>query len=185
VKEIPLSQIILILTAALLFYVAFTDFKHYKIHNEVILALTGLFLLYVLVLGNWTTLIWNFGFAALLFFVMLCFYSMRLMAGGDLKLLTVALLWVGPFCAAPFAIFLLFFAGIHALAAKLNFVETRVEGEHKKKVIPFAPSIAAALISIFLVGCLNDNMRSVEYGALSTWLHRLIREVLPGIPNSG
>jgi prepilin peptidase CpaA len=185
VREIPLSEIILVITAAVLFYVAFTDFKHYKIHNQVILVLTGLFLLRVFVLGSWTTLIWNFGFAALVFLFMIYFYSMKLMAGGDLKLLTVALLWVGPFCAAPFAIFLLFFTGIHALAAKLNFVETRVEGEHKKKVIPFAPSIAAALISIFLMGCLNDNVKSVEYSALSTWLHRLIREVLPGIPNSG
>ena len=156
---------VLILTAAVLFYVAFTDFKHYKIRNEVILVLAGLFLLYVFILGSWTTLLWNFGFAALLFLVMLYFYSMRLMGGGDLKLLTVALLWVGPSCAAPFAVFLLFFAGIHTLAAKLKFVKTRVEGEHKE-AIAFAPSIAAALISIFMVGCLNDSMRSVTYGWL-------------------
>jgi Flp pilus assembly protein protease CpaA len=116
---------------------------------------------------------------------MLYAYSLRLMGGGDLKLLTVALLWVGPFCAAPFALFLLFFAGIHTLAAKLKFVESRVEGERKKEAIPFAPSVAAALISVFMVGCLNDSVRSVVYGGLGTWLHRLIRELLPGIPNMG
>jgi Flp pilus assembly protein protease CpaA len=168
------------LTGAVLFYVGFTDFKYYKIRNEVILVLAGLFLLYVVILGSWTTLAWNFGFAALAFLFMLYFYSMELMGGGDLKLLTVALLWVGPFCAVPFAIFLLFFAGVHTLAAKLKFVETQMKAE-RKEMIPFAPSIAAALIGIFLVGCLNDSMRSVAYSGLGMWLHHLIHVVLPGI----
>ena len=137
-----------------MFYVALTDFKHYKIRNEVILVLAGLFLVYVFISGSWTMLFWNFAFAGLLFLVMLYFYSMKLMGGGDVKLLTVALLWVGPFCAAPFAIFMLFFAGIHTLAAKLKFVETRVEGKGKE-AIPFAPSISAALVSVFMVGCLK------------------------------
>jgi prepilin peptidase CpaA len=175
-----LSQIVIILTGAVLFYVAFTDFKHYKIRNEVILVLAGLFILYVFIMGSWAMLAWNLGFAALAFLIMLFFYAMRLMGGGDLKLLTIALLWVGPFCAAPFAVFLLFFASIHTVAAKLKFVETRVESE-RKEAIPFAPSIAGALISIFLVGCLNDSMRSDVYSTLGIWLRRLIREVLPGI----
>ena len=176
-----MSQTVLILTGAVLFYAAFTDFKHYKIRNEVILVLVGLFLLYVLILGSWTTLAWNFGFAALAFLFMLYFYSMGLMGGGDLKLLTVALLWVGPFCATPFAILLLFFAGIHTLAAKLKFVGTLVDGEGKER-IAFAPSIAAALVGICMLGCLNDNMRSAAYGSLGMWLHRTIRQVLPEIP---
>jgi prepilin peptidase CpaA len=171
---------VIILTGAVLFYAAFTDFKHYKIGNEIILVLAGLFILYVFIMGSWAMLAWNFGFAAAAFLIMLFFYSMRLMGGGDLKLLTVALLWVGPFCAAPFAVFLLVFSSIHTFAAKLKFVETRLEGE-RKEAIPFAPSIAGALISIFLVGCLSDSMRSNVYSTLGSWFHRLIREVLPGI----
>jgi Flp pilus assembly protein protease CpaA len=176
-----LSHIVVVLTGAVLFYVAFTDFKHYKIRNEVILVLAGLFLLYVLLVGSWTTLAWNFGFAALAFLFMLPFYSMGLMGGGDLKLLTVALLWVGPFCAVPFAVFLLIFASIHTLAAKLKFVKAQVENGSKQR-IPFAPSVAAALISIFLVGCLSDNIRSDVYNTLGMWLHRLVRQVFPGMP---
>jgi len=175
-----LSQIVIILTGAVLFYVAFTDFQHYKIRNEIILVLAGLFLLYVIIMGSWLALAWNFGFATLVFLIMLFFYSMRLMGGGDVKLLTVALLWVGPFCAAPFAVFLLVFATIHTLAVKLKFAEARIE-KGGKEAIPFAPSIAGALISIFLVGCLNDSMRSQVYGSLGIWFHRLIRDVLPGI----
>ena len=147
------SQIVLILTAAVLFYVALTDLKHYKIRNELILVLTGLFFLHAVLSGRWTALPWNLGFAAILFLIMLYPYSMKMMGGGDLKLLTVAILWVGPFCALPFALFLLFFAGIHAFAVKLKLVEGKVLG--KRQSVAFAPSIAAALISVFLVGCLR------------------------------
>jgi len=178
-----LSQIVLILTSALLFYVALTDLRHYKIKNEVVLVLAGLFFVYILIAGNWVALIWNFLFAALLFFLMLYFYSLKLMGGGDLKLLTVAFLWVGPFCAVPFALFLLFFVGVHTLAVKLKLVET--QGEGKKKAIAFAPSIAGALIAVFMVGCLNDGTSSFFYGNLGIWLHRLIYELLPWIPHAG
>ena len=147
------SQTILILTAAVLFYVALKDLKHFRIRNELILVLTGLFFLHAFLSGRWVTLHWNLGFALLLFLIMLYFYAKKMMGGGDLKLLTVALLWVGPFCALPFALFLLLFVCIHIAAVKLKFIEARVVSE--KKWIAFAPSIAAALIGVFMAGCLR------------------------------
>jgi prepilin peptidase CpaA len=147
------SQTVLILTAAVLFYTAMNDLQHYKIRNELILVLTGLFFLHAILSGRWTMLPWNFGFAIILFLIMLIPYSAKMMGGGDLKLLTVAILWVGPFCALPFALFLLLFAGIHALAVKFKLAEGKAVG--KRQSVAFAPSVAAALISVFLVGCLR------------------------------
>lgn len=147
------AQAVLVVTAAVLFYVAFTDLKEFKIRNEFVLVLTGLFFLHAFLSGRWTSLHWNIGFAALLFLIMLYFYSMKLMGGGDLKLLTVALLWVGPFCALPFAIFLLVFVCLNIVAVKFKFVDAQIRDG--RKWIAFAPSIAAALISVFLAGCLR------------------------------
>jgi prepilin peptidase CpaA len=147
------SQEVLILTGAMLFYVALTDLRHYKIRNEVVLVLAALFFLHALLSGRWMVLHWNLGFAALLFLIMLYFYSKKLMGGGDLKLLTVAFLWIGPFCALPFAAFLLLFVGIHILAVKLKLVEAQIENGQKR--LAFAPSIAAALIGVFMIGCLQ------------------------------
>jgi prepilin peptidase CpaA len=147
------SQTILVLTAAVLIYVALTDLKHYKIRNEFVLVLTALFFLHASFSGRWVTVHWNLGFALLLFLVMLYFYSKKMMGGGDLKLLAVALLWVGPFCALPFALFLLLFVCIHIVAVKLKLVEVQVVSG--KKWIAFAPAVAAALISVFVTGCLQ------------------------------
>jgi len=96
---------------------------------------------------------WNFGFALLLSLIMFYFYLKNMMGGGDLKLLTVALLWVGPFCALPFALFLLLFVCIHIVAVKFKLIEARVVSG--KDWIAFAPSVAAALISVFIAGCVR------------------------------
>ena len=147
------SQAVLILTGGVLFYVALMDLKHYKIRNEFILVLTALFFVHAFLSGRWVTIQWNFGFALLLFVIMLYFYLKKMMGGGDLKLLTVALLWVGPFCALPFALFVLLFVCVHLVAVKLKLVETQVL--NGKKWIAFAPAVAAALISVFMAGCLQ------------------------------
>ena len=182
-----LMQAVLILTAAILFYVAFTDLKHYKIRNDVILILAGLFFVYVALSGHWMTMFWNSVFAALLFFLMLYFYSRSLMGGGDLKLLTVAFLWVGPSCVVPFSLLLLLFVGIHVFGAKLKLVDIK-QGEGQKKSIAFAPSIAAALIAIFMVGCLNsDPMLHAYHGfeMLGRQLIHYLYYLFPDLPHTG
>jgi len=149
------SYLILVITAAVLFYAAFTDLKHYKIRNDVILVLVVLFVAHTAVSGTWTGVAWNLGFAALVLVILIVFYSRHLLGGGDVKLLTVALLWVGVDCALPFAVLLLIFASIHSLAAKFGWAGTQSLADDARKRIPFAPSVAAALIGTFVIGCLS------------------------------
>jgi prepilin peptidase CpaA len=145
---------VLIVTGALLFYVAYNDLRHYKIRNELIIALAVLFIIHAAVSGRWTSAQWNIAFAAVMFLAMLLLYSRRLMGGGDVKLLGVVFLWVGIDCALPFAALLLAFAGVHALAARLGWAEVQRASNDARPRIPFAPSIAAALIGVFMLGCL-------------------------------
>jgi len=146
--------LVLIATAAVLFYVAHIDLRHYKIGNELIGALAVLFVIHALVSGRWVSVHWNIVFASMMFVVMLIAYSRGLMGGGDVKLLTVAFLWVGIGCALPFAVLLLVFAGLHVLATRLGWADTRRSDDDERKRIPFAPSIAAALIGVLMLGCL-------------------------------
>jgi len=150
------SQVVLVVTAGALLYAAFTDLTEYKVRNELVLVLAGLFFLHALVSGRWITLHWNIGFALFMFAVMLYFYSQNLMGGGDLKMLAVAFLWVGLSCALPFAILMFIFGALHTLFAKLGWV--RYQEVNRRKRIAFAPSIAGALIGVFMLGCLQPRL---------------------------
>jgi prepilin peptidase CpaA len=154
IHQLYLANSVLVITAGILFYAALTDLKRYQIRNELIAVLAGLFLLHAFLSGRWPGIPWNVGLALLILVVMLYFYSQNLMGGGDVKLLTVAFLWAGIDCALPFAILLALSATVHTIAGKLGWVEVKRVGEDKRSRIAFAPSVAAALIGIFMLGCL-------------------------------
>ena len=147
-----LAHTVLVITAAVLLYAAWNDLRNYRIPNELVAVLVGLFVVHAVLSGRWIEMHWNIAFAFLMFLVMLVFYIRKTMGGGDLKLLTVGFLWAGYVCALPFTIFLLVFALIHAIIVKMGIV--KAIGADGRRV-PFAPAIAAALIGIFMLGCLE------------------------------
>jgi prepilin peptidase CpaA len=149
-----LANSVLVIAAAILFYAALTDLKHYHIGNELIAVLGGLFILHAFLSGRWPGIAWNAALALFIFAVMLYFYSQNLMGGGDVKLLTVAFLWAGIDCALPFAVLLSLFAALHVIAGKLGWASLQQVGKDGRSRIAFAPSVAAALIGIFMLGCL-------------------------------
>jgi len=155
IHNASLSTVVLVITAAVLFYAALTDLKHYKIRNDVVLVLALLFFVHAFVSGRLATIPWNVGFSALILLVLVYLYSRNWVGGGDVKLFSVALLWVGLDCALPFAVLLLAFSMIHTLAARFGWVSApQIDGDERKR-IAFAPSVAAALIVVFMLGCLR------------------------------
>jgi prepilin peptidase CpaA len=148
-----LSHVVLVITAGVLFYAALTDLKHFKIRNELILVLIGLFILHALLSGRWASAHWNLAFAVFMFAIMLYFYSQNAMGGGDVKILTVAFLWIGVDCALVFAVLMAIFSIAHVAAGKFGWAKVQQVGERKR--IPLAPSVAGALIVCFMLGCLR------------------------------
>ena len=131
------AQVVLVLTSAALFYAALTDLKEFKIRNELIYLLVGLFVLHAILTGRWTTIYWNIAHG--------------MVGGGDVKILTVAFLWVGIDYALALALLTLAFSTLHAAAAKIGWMRAEYAGGRLR--IPFAPSVAAALIGCFMLGC--------------------------------
>jgi prepilin peptidase CpaA len=148
------SYFVLVITSALLLQAAWTDLREFKIRNELILALAGLFVLYAVLTGHWVTLKWDILFAALMSVVLLVIYNTYWMGGGDVKILAVAFLWTGISGALPFTILLALFSGAHSLAAKLGWVKSQVTDRGRQR-IPLAPSVAAALICTFMLRSLR------------------------------
>jgi prepilin peptidase CpaA len=144
------SYLVLVATSALLLRAAWTDCREYKIRNELVLALTGLFVLYAVLILQWSDLKWDIAFAVLMLVVLLALYAMGWMGGGDVKILAVAFLWTGLSGALVFSVLLAVFSGLHSLAAKLDWVPSR-RAEDGRRRIPFAPSVAGALIGCFVL----------------------------------
>ena len=149
------ADLVLAATVIVLMYAAWTDLRHYKIRNEAIALLIVLFVLHRMFLNRWTDSAWNLGLAATIFVILLCFYSRQWMGGGDVKMLAVALLWTGVECALPFAILLLVFAFLHTIVARLGWAQSQQANDASRARIAFAPSVAAALICVFMLGCLR------------------------------
>ncbi|MGA8611903.1 MAG: prepilin peptidase [Xanthobacteraceae bacterium] len=141
-----------IATAAVLLYAGITDFRIFKIRNYVVLLLLALYVPFAFVALSWFDIVLNVLFALIMFAVLLWFFSKRVLGGGDVKLMTVACLWVGVHCALPFAIILLLLIGVHVAAVKVGWARTKpLTGGN---AISYAPSIAGAVIGVMLLGCL-------------------------------
>jgi prepilin peptidase CpaA len=144
------AYFVLVAASAVLLVAAWTDLREYKIRNDLVLALAAMFVLYAVLFRSWSDLKWDLAFAALMFVVMLVAYVSGWMGGGDVKLLGVAFLWSGFSGALPFAILLSLFSAAHVVFTKLGWAHSQQTdtGRHR---IPFAPSVAGALIGVFLL----------------------------------
>jgi prepilin peptidase CpaA len=149
-----LSYAVLVATAAILFYAALTDLRQFTISNHLIVVLVLLFILHTTISGRWSDLPLNIGFAAVIFVFLVWFYTRGWMGGGDVKMLTVALLWTGIHCALVFAILLLIFSSLHSAIAKISDAIALRGSKNGHMRIAFAPSIAAALVGVFMLDCL-------------------------------
>ena len=121
-----------------------TQLREFKVRNELVVILACLYVVYALFSGAWVSTQWNFAFALLMLAGGAYAYSLQQIGGGDLKLLTVAFLWTGPWLAAPFVILLLVFILVYYLVARLGFAAARRTSTGLR--IPLAPSLAGALI---------------------------------------
>lgn len=144
---------VLLLTSATLFWVALTDFRNFRIRNEAVLVIAGLYFLFASVSGHWASVHLNVGFAVLMLAAMLYVYVTEKMGGGDIKLLAVAFLWTGPWAVLPFSILLVVFLGIHYIAVRRGWATAAKSPAGPR--IPLAPSVAAALIGTFALGFIS------------------------------
>jgi prepilin peptidase CpaA len=135
---------IVAITCCVLFYVASADLQNYKIKNELVLLLAALYFIYVFATGRWSEVPSHIGVASLIFLVMLVCYSYGLLGGGDVKLLTVAFLWVGAHFAFLFAVVMLAITGVHAGLVCLGLLGAQTINGRQR--IAYAPAIAGVVV---------------------------------------
>jgi prepilin peptidase CpaA len=144
---------ILLVASCVLFFVAVADLQNYKIKNEMVQLLAALYLTYVVASGTWNEMPSHLGIAFVIFVVLLICYSYKMLGGGDVKLLTVAFLWVGKDCASLFAVVMLGITSVHTGLAYFGLVRSQTVNGRKR--VAYAPAIAGALVIVFVSGCLQ------------------------------
>ena len=128
--------------AAVLVWAAMEDLRRFRIPNRAVAILTSGFFGVCLVQGHTGLLLVHAGFAAFGFALLICAFAARMIGGGDAKLLSVALLWLGPESALAFAILLLCAVLLYAAGAHFELVPSRTTNGRTR--IPFGPCIGAA-----------------------------------------
>ena len=117
-----------------------------------VLLLLILYVIFALVARSWVEILSSFILAALIFGVLLLFYAKRAIGGGDVKFISIVCLWIGAHCALLFSAFLFSFIALHLIAARIRWARTKpMAGSN---AIPYAPSVAGALIGVIVLGCL-------------------------------
>jgi Flp pilus assembly protein protease CpaA len=123
-------------TIVLLCYVALMDLRTFKIENKSVVLLFVLYILYV---------------GASVFGFLLWSYTRGAVGGGDVKFVPIVCLWVGAHCAMLFSVLLLVFILLHLTIVRLGWASVRaING---RRAIPYAPSVAGAMLGAILLGC--------------------------------
>jgi Flp pilus assembly protein protease CpaA len=116
-----------------------------------VLLLIILYVLYALAARTSQEILLSIILAAVVFGSLLYFYIKRFVGGGDVKLVPIVCLWVGPHCALLFSVLLLVFICLNLVAARMGWTRTATMG--KRQALPYAPSVAGAMIATILLGC--------------------------------
>lgn len=134
----------ILVVSLLLCWVLFEDLRYFRIRNIVVVALVASFLIDSLLRSRLATLPSHGLFALLGFGILSGFFALRAIGGGDVKLLSAALLWIGPEGCTVFAALLLVCTILYLTGTWVGLFPARQRGG--KKMIPYGPSIAAAWI---------------------------------------
>lgn len=147
----------LLVACGVLLFIAWEDWRSFKIRNNAVLALIAVYGVYLVAKGfaSWQGDL----FAGLVLFVIgFVFWLFRLMGAGDAKLYFPVGLFMGWEGLGPFAILLMLFSLFIAALVKLpvplpfqsNALMIRLQEIRKGKSVPYGVPIALAAIGVML-----------------------------------
>lgn len=130
----------------LLVLVAIEDLRRFRIRNLSVVLLSAGFVAHCVERGTTSLIVPHAILAGAVLAVLVVAFVLGAIGGGDAKLLSAALLWVGPEGAFVFAVMLLFLTLVTIAGARLGLIAARSVGRRTK--IPFGPSIAGAWLAV-------------------------------------
>lgn len=132
---------LLIALAIALLYAAFTDLRSRTISNRLNLAIAAGAPLFWWASGLslWPDVAWQLGIAALAFAILAGLFALRMMGGGDVKLLTALALWVEPYAFLQLLLVMAVAGGVLTVVMGGIHVMRREKG---RLAVPYGVAIA-------------------------------------------
>jgi prepilin peptidase CpaA len=129
--------------AIALLIAAFTDLRHRKIGNWLTgaIALGAPLFWWASGLSLWPDIAWQIGVAFATFAVLAALFAMRMMGGGDVKLLSALALWIAPLLFLKLIIVMALLGGVLTIVFGGWHVIRR---QREKLAIPYGVAIAMA-----------------------------------------
>ena len=142
-------------------FATFYDLFTMTIPNRITLALLAGFVVLAPLAGmGWETMLWHVGVALLVLAVGFVLFSLRVMGGGDAKLLAASALWFGTAFTVPYVFYASILGGILTAAIIIGRrVPTPVYLQHiswvmrlldKKHGVPYGAALGPAALIIFV-----------------------------------
>ena len=141
---IYLDYLIDVVLVAALIWIAREDLLRFRVSNKAIIGLGASFIVTCLSSNQLSLLVSHALLSLVALIVLLGAFAVRVIGGGDAKLLSIALLWLGPEHILAFALLLLAAVITYAIGARFcDFPSRQINGSLR---IPLAPCVSAAWI---------------------------------------
>ena len=139
----PIKYGLLAGLAIALLIAAFTDLRHRKIGNWLTgaIALGAPLFWWASGLSLWPDIAWQIAVAFATFAVLAALFALRMMGGGDVKLLTALALWIAPLLFLKLVIVMALLGGVLNIVCGSWHVIRR---QREKLAIPYGVAIAMA-----------------------------------------
>jgi prepilin peptidase CpaA len=139
----PIKYGLLAALAIALLVAAFTDFRHRTISNWLSggIAIAAPLFWWANGLSLWPDVAWQLGVATATFAVLAGLFALRVMGGGDVKLLTALALWIEPFAFLELLIIMALAGGVITILFGAWHLARR---QRDKIAVPYGMAIAFA-----------------------------------------
>ena len=155
-----INLVIICILSALVLLTVYTDVQKYIIPNKIVIAITGLYP--IAVAANWGVIDWKAGILVgiITFIIGFGIFFLRIMGGGDVKLMAALSLWAGKVAIGDFLILIAMYGGILSvfliLARRIIATYPAVKSGaitpprifRKKQPAPYGIAIAGAFLTI-------------------------------------
>jgi len=155
--SIQLPDLFGILLAVMLLMAAWTDIKTRTISNELNAAIAIIAVAYWFVAGDalWPDVAIRIGVAFLLFFLCAALFMLKLMGGGDVKMIAALALWL-PFKALMAMLTVMALAG--GVITLILLIRQRWRPNAERPEVPYGVAIAAGGLWVIANGLLTTSV---------------------------